>query len=106
MFAARFMKQYSITSNSYKTASSREISVSAQASYSGLISVSGGFTLDQSERKAASEFNKEIETTTITVGAAPPRNGEATYWVLHDSEYHVYYILLCYVIEWDSFYIK
>ena len=78
MFGARFMKQYSMTSNSYKTASSREISVSAQASYSGLISVSGGFTLDQSERKAASEFNKEVETTTITVGTAPLRNGEAT----------------------------
>ena len=74
------MKQYSMTSNSYKTASSREINVSAQASYSGLISVSGGFTLDQSERKAASEFNKEVERTTITVGAAPPKNGEATYW--------------------------
>ena len=80
VFGARFMKQYSMTSNSYKTASSREISVSAQASYSGLVSVSGGFTLDQSERKAASEFNKEVETTTITVGAAPPKDGDATYW--------------------------
>ena len=80
VFGARFMKQYSMTSQSYKTASSRDISVSAQASYSGLFSVSGGFSLDKSEREAASKFNKEVETTTITVGAAPPSNGDATYW--------------------------
>ncbi len=80
VFGARFMKQYSMTSQSYKTASSRDISVSAQASYSGLVSVSGGFSLDKSERQAASQFSKEVETTTITVGAAPPSNGEASYW--------------------------
>ena len=78
VFGARLMKQYSMISNSYKT--SREISVSAQPSYSGFISVGGGFSLNESERKAASEFNKEVKTRTITVGAAPPSNGEATYW--------------------------
>ncbi|XP_028412782.1 uncharacterized protein LOC114535684 [Dendronephthya gigantea] len=80
VFGARFLKQYSMSSQSYKTASSRSISVSAQASYSGLISVSGGFSLDKSEREAASQFSKEVETTTVTVGAAPPSNGEAAYW--------------------------
>lgn len=80
VFGARFMKQHSMSSQSYKTASSRDISVSAQASYSGLVSVSGGFSLDKSERQAASQFSKEVETTTITVGAAPPSNGEAAYW--------------------------
>ncbi len=80
VFGARFLKQYSMTSQSYKTASSRDISVSAQASYSGLFSVSGGFSLDKSQRQAASQFSKEVETTTITVGAAPPNNGEASYW--------------------------
>ena len=80
VFGARFLKQYSMTSQSYKTASSKDISVSAQASYSGLVSVSGGFSLDKSERQAASEFNKEVETTTVSVGAAPPSNGDASYW--------------------------
>ena len=42
LFGARFTQQHSMTSKAYKTASSRDISVSAQASYSGLISVSGG----------------------------------------------------------------
>ena len=69
-----------MSSQSYKTASSRDISVSAQASYSGLVSVSGGFSLDKSEREAASKFMKEVETTTITVGAAPPSNGDAIFW--------------------------
>ena len=80
VFGARFTKQYSMTAQSYKTASSQDISVSAQASYSGLVSVSGGFSLDKSQREAASKFSKEVETTTITVGAPPPSNGEAAYW--------------------------
>jgi hypothetical protein len=75
-FGARFTKQHSMSSQSYKTASSRDISVAAQASYSGLVSVSGGFSLDKSEREAASKFSKEVETITITVGAATPDNGE------------------------------
>ena len=80
VFGARFLKQHSMSSKSYKTAFSSDISVSAQASYSGLVSVSGGFSLDKRQREAASNFSKEVETTTVTVGAAPPSNGDATYW--------------------------
>lgn len=80
VFGARFVNVYSMTSKSYKTASSRDISVSAQASYSGLISVSGGFNLDKSQREAASAFSKTVESTTVSVGAAPPSNGDAAYW--------------------------
>lgn len=80
VFGARFMKQHSMTSQSYQTAITRKISVSAQASYSGLVSVSGGFSLDKSQREAASKFSQEVETTTITVGAPPPSNGDAIFW--------------------------
>lgn len=68
-----------MTSQAYKTAFSRDISISTQASYSGLMSVGGGFSLEKRQREAASKFSKEVETTTITVGAAPPSNGDATY---------------------------
>ena len=80
VFGARFIKQHSMTSESYKRVSSNKFSVAAQASYSGLVSVSGGFTLDKSQREAASQFSQAVETTTITVGAAPPSNGDAIFW--------------------------
>ena len=40
----------------------------------------GGFSLDSEQREAALEFAKSVETTTVTVGSAPPSNGDAMTW--------------------------
>lgn len=69
-----------MTTETFKTASSREVSVSVQASYSGLFSLGGGFSMDKKERQAASQFSQDVETTTVSVGSPPPPNGDATYW--------------------------
>ena len=47
----------------------------SQASYSGLFSAGASFSLDKEQQEAASNFSKMVETSTITVGAAPPSNG-------------------------------
>ena len=36
--------------------------------------------MDSEQRSAASNFEKSVETSTITVGAAPPSNGDAMTW--------------------------
>ena len=54
--------------------------MTARASYSGLFSAGGGFSLDSEQQAAASEFNKKVETSTVTVGSAPPSNGDAMTW--------------------------
>ena len=36
--------------------------------------------MDSEQRSAASNFQKSVETSTITVGAAPPSNGDAMTW--------------------------
>ena len=40
----------------------------------------GRFSLDSEQREAALEFAKSVETTTVTVGSAPPSNGDAMTW--------------------------
>ena len=52
----------------------------AQATYSGLFSIGGGFSLDKEQSEAASNFAKSVETTTYTVGSTPPSNGDAMTW--------------------------
>lgn len=79
-FGARFMKQHKVSQTEYEQLRQKSISVEAQASYSGLFSVGGGFSLDSEQRSAASTFQKSVETSTITVGAAPPSNGDALTW--------------------------
>ncbi|WAR31840.1 PV21-like protein [Mya arenaria] len=79
-FGARFMKEHKMQSNDYETKQSQGINVAVQASYSGLFSAGGGFNLDSSQRQQASDFSKSVETTTITIGAAPPADGEANTW--------------------------
>ena len=61
-----------MTTESFKTASSREISVSVRASYSGMFSFSGGFSIDKRQRDAASQFAQDVKTTTVSVGSPPP----------------------------------
>ena len=79
-FGARFMKQHKVSQTKYKELREKSISVEAQASYSGMFSVGGGFSMDSEQRSAASNFQKSVETSTITVGAAPPSNGDAMTW--------------------------
>ncbi|XP_068739532.1 uncharacterized protein [Montipora capricornis] len=79
-FGARFMKQHKVSQTKYKELREKAVSVEAQASYSGLFSVGGGFSLDSEQRSAASTFQKSVETSTVTVGAAPPSNGDAMTW--------------------------
>lgn len=79
-FGARFMKQHRVSQTKYKELREKSVSVEAQASYSGMFSVGGGFSLDSEQRSAASNFQKSVETSTITVGAAPPSNGDAMTW--------------------------
>ena len=79
-FGARFMKNHKVSQTKYEELRSKKISVEAQASYSGAFSVGGGFSMDSEQRTAASNFEKSVETSTITVGAAPPSNGDALTW--------------------------
>lgn len=79
-FGARFMKQHKVSQTKYEELREKKISVEAQASYSGLFSVGGGFSMDSEQRNFASNFQKSVETSTITVGAAPPSNGDALTW--------------------------
>ncbi|XP_045214069.2 uncharacterized protein LOC123564498 [Mercenaria mercenaria] len=79
-FGARFTYEHKMSSKKYETQSEKGVNVAAEASYSGLFSVGGGFSMDSSQKQAASDFSKSVETKTITVGAAPPANGDAMTW--------------------------
>ena len=79
-FGARFMKNHKMSQTKYSELRSQKISVEAQASYSGLFSIGGGFSMDSEQRSAVHNFQKSVETSTITVGAAPPSNGDAMTW--------------------------
>ncbi len=80
VFGARYVYQHTMSASDYSTMSSSGFNVGVSASYSGAFSVGGGFNLDSSQREAASEFSKKVQTTTITVGAPPPANGDAMTW--------------------------
>ena len=79
-FGSSYTQEHRMKSTDYKTMSSQKFGVTARASYSGLFSAGGGFSLDSEQQAAASEFNKKVETTTVTVGSAPPSNGDAMTW--------------------------
>lgn len=80
VFGSRFTYQYKMSSANFKSMSSKSTGVAVQASYSGLFSAGGGFNMDSSQQQAAEEFSKKVETTVITIGAAPPANGDAMTW--------------------------
>jgi hypothetical protein len=79
-FGASYTFQHKMSSQSYKDALSKGIDIESSASYSGRFSLSGGFTLEESEQQLASNFNKLVMTKTITKGAPPPANGDAMTW--------------------------
>ncbi|XP_045179352.2 uncharacterized protein LOC123538976 isoform X2 [Mercenaria mercenaria] len=79
-YGARFTYEHKMSSSQYEKEKKSGVNVAVEASYSGLISVGGGFSLDTEQREKASAFSKSVETRTITVGAPPPANGSATEW--------------------------
>ncbi|XP_060576710.1 uncharacterized protein LOC132734026, partial [Ruditapes philippinarum] len=79
-FGARFTYEHKMESKKYETQSESGVNVAVSASYSGIVSVGGGFSMDSSQKEKASEFSKSVETKTISVGAAPPANGDAMTW--------------------------
>lgn len=66
--------------STFQSQRSKGVNVAVQASYDGLFSVSGGFNMDSTQQEAASNFSKNVETKTITVGAPPAANGDANTW--------------------------
>lgn len=79
-FGARFTYEHKMESTSYEAKQSEGVDVAVQASYSGLFSAGGGFNMGSSQKQAASEFSMLVTTKTITVGAAPPANGDTMTW--------------------------
>ncbi len=79
-FGAKFIQTHRISQTAFETLKKESISVEAQASYSGIVSIGGGFSMDEEQSEAASKFAKNVKTTTITVGSAPPSNGDAMTW--------------------------
>ena len=79
-FGAKFVQHHKISQKTYESLKKSKISVEAQASYSGLFSIGGGFSLDKEQSEAASNFTKSVETTTYTLGSTPPSNGDAMTW--------------------------
>ena len=68
-----------------------KVSVEVEASYSGLFSVGGGFGFSSAQSSAVSNFNSKVETKTLTVGSAPPQNGDAMTWAANAKETPVPY---------------
>ncbi|KAK7471703.1 hypothetical protein BaRGS_00035676 [Batillaria attramentaria] len=79
-FGASFTYEHKMTTSSFKEETQKGVNVAVSASYSGLFSVGGGFSMDSSQKEAASSFQKKVTTRTITIGAAPPANGDAMTW--------------------------
>ena len=79
-FGASFTYIHKMSSSSFKTEKEKGVNVAVSASYSGVFSVGGGFNMDSSQKESASNFQKKVETRTITIGAAPPANGDAMTW--------------------------
>ncbi|XP_078353926.1 uncharacterized protein LOC144638601 [Oculina patagonica] len=79
-FGAKFVQKHKVSQTAYQSLKKSKISVEVQASYSGLFSIGGGFSLDKEQSEAASNFAKNVTTTTFTLGSTPPANGDAMTW--------------------------
>ena len=85
-FGSSYTQEHRMKSSTFETLSKESIGVAVQASYSGMVSVGGGFSLDTEQQAAASKFSKSVETSTVTVGSAPPSNGDALTWASVSKE--------------------
>jgi hypothetical protein len=79
-FGARFSNEYEMSMSNFHSIKETQYSASARASFIGKISIGADFSLEISQRQAAQEFSKRVQTHTKTVGAAPPSNGDALTW--------------------------
>ena len=95
-FGARYTQENKIESKKLETMAEEGVNVAVAASYSGMFSAGGGFSMDQSQRESASNFQKNVEKKTITVGAPPPPSGDAQKWasMVQDSPVPVSYDLV------------
>ena len=79
-YGASLTYENKLSSASFKSLSAKNLSVEAQASYSGYFSVGGGAGLSDSGKQAVSDFRSHSEVSTIAVGSPPPSDGDATSW--------------------------
>ena len=79
-YGASLTYENKLSSDSFKSLSSKNLSVEAQASYSGYFSVGGGASLSDSVKQAVSDFRSHSDVSTIAVGSPPPNDGDATSW--------------------------
>ena len=79
-YGAKFVQHHKVSQTTFESLKRSEFSVEAQANYAGLISIGGGISLDSDQKNAASNFLKQVQTTTYTVGSTPPSNGDAMTW--------------------------
>lgn len=80
VYGAKFTYQHKIESSKFEKMKSSEISINVQASYSGQFSLGGGFGLSVAQSEAAQQFSENVSTSTISIGAPPPYNGDAMTW--------------------------
>ena len=85
-FGSSYTQEHKMSSEKFAEKNDEKFSVEVQAGYSGAFSVGGGFSLDSEQQQAASNFAKSVETTTVTVGSAPPSNGDAMTWASVSKE--------------------
>ena len=85
-FGSSYTQEHKMSSETFSEKNDEKFSVEVQAGYSGAFSVGGGFSLDSEQQQAASNFAKSVETTTVTVGSAPPSNGDAMTWASVSKE--------------------
>ena len=69
-----------MSQESFKEESSKGISLSAEASYAGVYSLSGGFGMTSSNSQAAQKFLSKVVKKTISIGAPPPADGNTMTW--------------------------
>jgi hypothetical protein len=80
-FGARYTFEHKMKSEYYEKERTNSVDVKVAASYSSFlhnVNVEGGLHTSQKDKMA--QFRENVETKTITVGAAPPENGSELSW--------------------------
>ena len=98
LFGARFVYENKLSKSAFKKESedSTSMSISAKASFASVFSLGGGFGMSNEQRSAAMKFQQQTETSTISVGAPPPANGDTLTWAstVKDTPVPVQYSLV------------
>ena len=80
LFGAKFVYENKMAKETYQKEIENHFSISLQASYSGIFSLSGGFGLTNNQKEIAQNFKEKVETSSITIGAPPPDDGKTATW--------------------------